>query len=263
MSIPCTRPSMQPSTPETVASALANSPLGPGFLDADVPETTRWLATELAFVWSDFEEQLAEVPIVQAMESGTATLEDYQNLLVNLRQQVIDGGRWIALTAANMSIELFPIRSLLITHAAEEHRDYLIIERDYVATGGDLATIQSAQKNIGSEALSSFIFHRASLPNPVDLFGAMFIIEGLGSVKAAHWARCLQQYLSLADNQVRFLSYHGENDEEHYDKLRAILSSPMITRPVAAALVRTAKVTARLYALQLAELGNTGVPSAS
>jgi hypothetical protein len=33
------------------------------------------------------------------------------------------------------------------------------------------------------------MFHEASRPNPFGLLGAMFIIEGLGSIKAAEWGR--------------------------------------------------------------------------
>ncbi len=61
----------------------------------------------------------------------------------------------------------------------------------------------------------------------------------------------------LTDDQVSFLAYHGANDDSHYDKLRMILSHPMIDMPLAKRLVRTAKVVARLYALQLEEIGNT------
>jgi 3-oxoacyl-[acyl-carrier-protein] synthase-3 len=40
-------------------------------------------------------------------------------------------------------------------HAVTEHRDFRMLEVDYVASGGALADIQGAEKNIGSEALSA------------------------------------------------------------------------------------------------------------
>ncbi len=58
-------------------------------------------------------------------------------------------------------------------------------------------------------ALSAFVFHRAGLPDPVDLLGAMFVIEGLGKQKTAHWADRLQQSLGLRDDQLSFLRYHA------------------------------------------------------
>ena len=196
------------------------------------------------------------MPLVRRLDEGTVTLDDYRELLLNLRQQVVEGGRWIALAASSMSIELFPVRSLLIKHAAEEHTDYQMLEQNYVSVGGDLATMLSQPKNIGSEAFSAFMFHQAAKPDPLDLFGAMFIIEGLGSSKAAGWAARIQELLGLEEEQVSFLAYHGVNDDSHYEKLRMILSHPLIDMALAERLVRTAKIVARLYALQLEEIGN-------
>lgn len=242
-------------TADDRAKAFALSPLGPQFGD-DASEAVRWLAEELAFVWLEFEQRLALVPLVRRVETGAVTIEDYRELLLNLRQQVIEGGRWIALAASSMSIELFPVRSLLIGHAAEEHTDYQMLERDFVSVGGDLDEMLAYPKNVGSEAFSAFMFHQASRPDPLDLFGAMFIIEGLGTAKAAGWAKDIKETLGLDDGQVSFLAYHGLNDDGHYEKLRRILSNPLIDRGLAERLVKTAKVVARLYALQLEEIGN-------
>jgi 3-oxoacyl-[acyl-carrier-protein] synthase III len=241
-------------TDDLRARAYAHSPLGAP--TDDLSEAATWLWEELAFVWLDFEERLAAVPVISRIENGSVTVEDYKELLVNIRQQVIEGGRWIALASSSMSIELFPVRSLLIGHAAEEHKDYQMLEDNYVSVGGDRDTILTQPKNIGSEAFNSYMFHQAGQPDPLNLFGAMFIIEGLGSAKAAGWAKNIKETLGLEDAQVSFLGYHGENDESHYEKLRSILAHPLVDRPLAERLAKTAKVVARLYALQLEELGN-------
>ncbi|MEU7871302.1 3-oxoacyl-[acyl-carrier-protein] synthase III C-terminal domain-containing protein [Dactylosporangium sp. NPDC049140] len=212
------------------------------------------LVDDLAHVWTELEQRLATVPIVRRIEDSTATIDDYRALLVNLRQQVVEGGRWISRAASNFSAERFELRSAAIRHAAEEHRDFLLLERDFVAVGGDLGEIRLGAKNPGSEALSAFIMQQASRPDPVDLLGAMFVIEGLGTAKALGWARMLQDQLGLADGQVSFLRYHGENDGEHVSEMHRLLG-PLMSDPVAcAAIVHTARITARLYALQLEEI---------
>src|SRR3712207_3369002 len=132
-----------------------------------------------------------------------------------------------------------------------------MLERDYVSVGGSLEEIQNAEKNIGSEALSAWMFHRASRENPFDLLGAMFIIEGLGARLARRWAGQIREQLGLREDQVSFLLYHGANDSDHFAKLEGALASGILTPGLAARIVKTAKVTARLYALQLEELGNT------
>lgn len=212
---------------------------------------------QLVMVWSDFESRLNQLPIAQKMNRKKLRLEDYQLLLLNHRQQVIEGGRWIALAASSITHEYADLRSDFIRHANTEHRDFRMLEQNYVATGGELEDIQSYPKNIGSEALSAWMFHRASQSNPFDLLGAMFIIEGLGKHIALHWAESIKQQLALTDEHVGFYTYHGKHDDGHLEELEEALSSGILDIPnMAEAMVKTAKVTGRLYLLQLEEMGN-------
>ena len=212
------------------------------------------LFDRLADVWLALEDRLAEVPVLRRLAEGTVTLDDYKRLLFNLRQQVVDGSPWISLAASSFDMDHFTLRSAAIRHAEEEHRDYQMIERDYVAVGGTLEEIRAGRKNIGSEALSGYMFHYASRPNPVGLMGAMYIIEGLGAKRAAGWAERFQEVLGLADNQVHFMKYHQEADAEHTGNLEAILTGGVVDEAAADEIVRCAEVVARLYAMQLEEL---------
>ena len=212
------------------------------------------LTDRLAAVWTDFEQRLGEVPILRSLAAGTVTIEDYLRLLHNLRQQVVDGSRWISRAASHFDMDHFDLRSAAIHHSEEEHRDHLLLERDYVAVGGSRDQLRAGRKNLGSEALSGYMFHRASQPNPIDCLGAMFIIEGLGARKALEWAERFQEVLGLADNQVHFMRYHQTADAEHTGKLDAILGSDRIDDTAADAIVTCAAVVARLYVMQLIEL---------
>lgn len=217
-------------------------------------DTATSLGERLADVWIELEDRLAEVPILRRLDEGTVTLHDYQRLLFNLRQQVVDGSPWISRAASNFDIEHFELRTAAIKHAQEEHRDYLMLERDYVAVGGSLDELRAGRKNLGSEALSGYMFTYADRPNPVGLLGAMYIIEGLGAQRAAGWAARFQEVLGLADTQVHFMRYHEVADGNHTGDLEAILTSGMISDDDADEIVRCAQVVARLYALQLEEL---------
>lgn len=212
---------------------------------------------QLVMAWSEFESRLNQLPIVDKMNRKKLRLEDYQLLLLNHRQQVIEGGRWIALAASSVTHEYAELRSDFIKHAHTEHRDFRMLEKNYVATGGKLHDIQSYPKNIGSEALSAWMFYRASQPNPFDLLGAMFIIEGLGKHIASYWADNIKQQLALEDKHVSFYTYHGEHDDGHLEELEEALGSGILDIPnMAQQIIKTAKVTGRLYLLQLEELGN-------
>ncbi|MET0779908.1 MAG: iron-containing redox enzyme family protein [Microbacterium sp.] len=224
-------------------------------IDTDLaPIGAAALTDRLAAVWDELEGRLAQVPILRRLAEGTVTIDDYKRLLFNLRQQVVDGSPWISRAASNFDIDHFTLRSAAIRHAEEEHRDYLMIERDYVAIGGSLDELRRGRKNVGSEALSGYMFHHADQPNPVGLLGAMFIIEGLGAKRAAGWAARFQEVLGLADNQVHFMVYHQQADSAHTGDLEAILSSGIIDDSAADEIVRCAQVVARLYVLQLEEL---------
>ncbi len=224
---------------------------------ASAAELKASLIRQLTLVWSDFEAELNRVPIIDKLNRGKLRLEDYKLVLLNLRQQVVEGARWIARAASNITAEGFDLRSTFLGHAHEEHRDFQMLERNYLAVGGTLEEIQGAEKNIGSEALSAWMFHKASRENPIDLLGAMFIIEGLGNRLALRWGRAFQDQLGLTPEQVSFLLYHGDNDERHLEKMWEAFDSGILTPQLVKDIVKTAKVTARLYRLQLEELGRT------
>jgi hypothetical protein len=218
-------------------------------------EAVRRTLRRLAVVWTDFEGRLEKTPLLRRLARGTLTLADYQALLVNLRQQVVDGALWMSRAASNVDEARLELRSALMRHAVTEHRDYRLLEADYAATGGDLAVIRGAAKNVGSEALSAWMFHEASKPNPFGLLGAMFIIEGLGAVKAAEWGRAVADRLGLEGRAVSFLLYHGGNDGDHMAEFETMLAMVLPDPAIEDRVVRCAEVTARLYALQIEEVG--------
>jgi 3-oxoacyl-[acyl-carrier-protein] synthase III len=90
----CVGPEGGPSQAELSASPLGQPQAG------DSPAVARALHG-LAEVWAEFERTLDRVPVVRRIQDGTVTPDDYRRLLLNLRQQVVDGGRWISLAAAN------------------------------------------------------------------------------------------------------------------------------------------------------------------
>jgi hypothetical protein len=217
-------------------------------------ETGQRTLRDLMQVWFAFERQLCKVPILRRLDAGTFSRDDYLCLLRNLRPQVVEGSRWIARCASSFDQHHSQLRSVILGHARDEHRDYEVLERDYVAAGGKLQDIQSAPKNIGTEAFHAFMMYTASQPNPVGLLGAMWIIEGLGEKMASNWAQQICELTGLGEEATAFLRYHGHNDDTHMDKLYAMLDRMATTEERGARIVKTARVVGRLYALQLQEL---------
>jgi Iron-containing redox enzyme len=208
----------------------------------------------LARTWIDFESALMQVPLVARLHAGKWRLEDYRRLLVNLRQQVVEGSRWISRAASNFGPAHEDLRSMFVEHAREEHRDYRLLEDNYVAVGGKREDIVGAPKNIGSEALSSFLYHTASQRDPVGMLGAMFIIEGLGNRIAGPWSAMIAEQLALPDEAISFFAYHAANDVHHLEEFDHALA---LADPAAGeTIARHARVVARLYRLQLEEIDN-------
>jgi 3-oxoacyl-[acyl-carrier-protein] synthase-3 len=209
---------------------------------------------QLTIVFTEFEGRLEQTPLIRKLTRGRFGLADYPAFLIGLRQQVKDGALWMSRAASNIDDAHLELRSALMRHAVTEHRDFRLLEADYVATGGEVEAIRTAEKNIGSEALSAWMFHEASRPNPFGLLGAMWIIEGLGSIKAAEWGALVRRQLDLPKEAVGFLLYHGENDLQHIAEFETMLAMVLPSEAVAARIVKTARVTARLYALQIEEI---------
>ncbi|MFN8015420.1 MAG: 3-oxoacyl-ACP synthase [Acidimicrobiia bacterium] len=211
----------------------------------------------LLIVWTDFESRLNNVPILKKLSNSRFTIDDYKELLVNHRQQVVEGSRWIARAASSITSDYLDLRSNFLKHAVTEHRDYEMLERQFVEIGGSLEEIRNSPKNIGTEIFHSYMFEQSSSPNPFHLLGSMFIIEGLGQRKAKSWGEQIKSLLKLSDSAVEFYIYHGENDPNHMEEFDQALNSGILDLDnMGAKIVKTAKITALLYELQLREIGN-------
>lgn len=208
-------------------------------------------------VWTEFEAMLDRTPLIEKINRGALRRDDYKAFLLNHRQQVVEGARWIARAASSIDERWLEQRSIFLKHALTEHQDYRMLEESYLSLGGTLEEIRMAQKNIGSEALHAYIYHHAGQPNPFHLLGAMFIIEGVGRKKAGVWGNMIQEQLGLEDRQVQFLMYHAAHDDDHMEELNKTLRSGVLEiNGMGESIIKTSKVTARLYRLQMEEMGN-------
>ena len=79
----------------------------------------------------------------------------------------------------------------------------------------------------------------------------------LGQKKAAEWGALIKEQLKLEDSQVSFLLYHGSNDDDHMKQFEETLASGILDiNNMEKKIIKTAKIVARLYLLQLEEIGH-------
>lgn len=212
---------------------------------------------KLGQIWIEFESQLNNVAFVKKLNRRQFDLETYKTLLLNLRPQVIEGNAWIAHMISSIDKEHFEFRSYAFEHAIYGYKDYQQLDQDYVSVGGKLEDIQKARRNIGSEALNAFMHHIASERNPFSLLGAMFIIEGLSSKLCRTWKEKIKDQLNLSDQQLTFLTHHSTHLDEYITSpILDILERLPVTQSLVDSIATVAKTTARLYLLQLEEIGN-------
>lgn len=218
-------------------------------------EQTHTLGVQLNSVWNEFNKEMDATPLVSAIRAGTINLADVKRFIKSMRAQVIDGGSWISRAASSFDAKssrlALEARRALIRHAAEEQNDFMMLDNDYAQLGGVREDIETAEQNIATHALSSFILWQASLPNPYHILGAQFIIEGVGKIKTTEWVAHLRKCLRLRDDQMSFMLYHSVNDEHHFQGLERFLMLPDITKEAADKIVLTARTVAFLYVEQI------------
>ncbi len=237
----------------------AESPLGQAGISFTSP-IPRFLATEFAYLWKEFDLSLEQVPVVRNILDSKISREEYMALICNMRQQVIDGANWISRALSYLNIAENPnfvlLRQRIVQSLYDENMDYQMLENDYVALGGSREDIINQPQNIGSAALSAFMFSESSKPNPIHMLGALFIIEGMGKMKAGEWADRIDSTLDLQGKGLGFLRHHAQADQEHINRFLMLINLPFITEEIAEKMVKTAKITAALYAMQLAHLND-------
>lgn len=216
------------------------------------PELGRLIA-DIAVVWHDFQSRLRRTPLLHRITTGKFTRDDYLAWMSAWIPQVRYGSVWMRRALEQLREPYLELRSLIEAHARDEQDDYMILWDDYKSAGGTASHLEALQRNAGGEALNAFMMARAQDINPVDLLGAIYIIEGTGQRVIPQLLPQLRAQLGLPEKAFRFLRYHGSNDEAHLERwLRAVEMVLAHDRDgrAHAAIVRTARAVAELYLMQ-------------
>jgi len=220
--------------------------------DAD-PVLARLLG-ELATVWHDYRSRAWRTPLVNRIMRGDLSHADYLHWMACWIPQVREGSLWMRTAIAHVRPFWGSLASIITEHANEEQHDFRILFDDYRAAGGTIESLDALARNPGGEALNAFMYATARRPDPVDMLGAIYVIEGTGRRIVPQLLPKLRAQLRLPERCFRFLHYHSANDVQHLDRwLRAVRMVLAFQPSLADAIVRTARATADLYLLQLGQ----------
>ena len=235
---------------DKISVAIEKSPLGYQFFE-EGGDIQKYLAVHLGVVWQGCVARLNDTHFVKKLNAGQLTTEDYKILLINLRRQMIEGSRWIIKTAASMESEYSDVCNDLIDYAVAPYHDYQKLEKAYINLGGDRREITTRFQDVGVKDFTAYMYRGFGRHNPLQLFGAMFIIESLVVSFTSKWGGMIQEQTGINNEDNIFLIYTGENNGHYFEKLKSFLSLPQITEDIADDIIHAAKVVARLYCLQL------------
>ncbi|WP_280189828.1 iron-containing redox enzyme family protein [Delftia sp. PS-11] len=211
------------------------------------------LLTELASIWQDYRSRVWRTPLLRRIRTGRLQVADYVRWMGHWIPQVREGSLWMREGAASLTGEHAALAALIDVHAGEEQDDFRILHQDYLRAGGTETDITRLRRNPGGEALNAYLHGLAATPNPVGLLGAIYIIEGTGQRIVPSLLPLLRASLPLPPDALRFLEYHGANDEHHLERWLMAVRMVMAldaSGTAAQAIARTARHTAALYLMQ-------------
>lgn len=201
-------------------------------------------------VWHDYRSEVFRTDIVQSIMQNKVTLSDYLAWMECWIPQVREGSLWMRRAVSSMSPQYRELASLVQLHAGEEQLDWQVLYQDYLNAGGTLPAANLV-RNPGGEALNAFMHAYAARPNPIGLLGGIYIIEGTGQRIVPTLLPKLKESLGLTSSILKFIEYHGENDQAHMMRwLSAVKMVAAIDENATDEIVKVAQTVASLYLQQ-------------
>lgn len=243
-----TSATQQPASHAVVdfATDLAPAPMSAEGQTCKVADTLKGLMA----VWHDYRSEVFRTDIACAIMQGNIQLADYLSWMECWIPQVREGSLWMRRAVSSMSPQYQQLAQLVQTHAGEEQLDWQVLYQDYVQAGGKLDA-SHLRRNPGGEALNAFMHSYAARKDPIGLLGGIYIIEGTGQRIVPTLLPKLKQHLRVSSSILKFIEYHGENDQAHMMRwLEAVKLVVNVDSSAAKEIVSVAQTVATLYLQQ-------------
>jgi hypothetical protein len=170
----------------------------------------------------DFEARIEEevtrfgkLTLLQHLQSGTLSMEDYHRLLLRVLPQVYESAVTFSLAASQIADPCrFSIRSYLMSHAEEEKLHWQWILNDLKNTGYTGPSPSLAPTCTATAAYIAFNYYTA-IREPIGRLAIAAFLESVGARYGNVCATRLCSVLRLRSDQATFFFGHGDTDVGH------------------------------------------------
>ena len=185
-------------------------------------------------------------PVVDKLEYGSFSINDYHNLLKSLFHQVYYSSSSFGLAGTMVDSRYHEIRDYLMEHAEEEKEHWTWIINDLYTSGYNGVDPREMFPSKATQAYISyamFIAHK----HPVSRLAMGFVLEDLSGNFGAQYGNKAAEILGLTRDQVSFSVQHGELDQGHSQDIIDVLSRANLSEYEWAHCCHTARLTIEMY----------------
>jgi len=164
---------------------------------------------------SSLQEELFAIPFVRHAVRGELDLPVYLAFLGQAYHHVSQTVPLLMAAGSRLDERHEWLRQAIAHYITEETGHHLWILDDITACGGDAAAVAAARPELPCDVMVSYAWNTVLRENPVGFFGMVHVLEGVSARGASGAAGALRKSLGLPAGAVRYLSSHGELDQEH------------------------------------------------
>jgi pyrroloquinoline quinone (PQQ) biosynthesis protein C len=159
--------------------------------------------------------RLQALPIIGDTLSGRVSLVEYQRFLAEAYHHVKHTVPLMMACGARLPERLEWLRGALTEYIDEEYGHHEWILDDISACGGDADQVRASRPAAATEVMVAYAYDSIARGNPAAFFGMVLVLEGTSTALALHAAAALGQHLGIERKALRYLTSHGQLDQQH------------------------------------------------
>lgn len=158
---------------------------------------------------------LQSLPIVRDTLAGRVTLSEYRRFLEQAYHHVKHTVPLLMACGARLPERLGWLRAAVIEYIAEEagHEEWIL--DDLAACGGDAEAVRAGAPAAATELMIAYAYDTIARVHPAGFFGMVLVLEGSSTALALNAAAALAEHLGVERRALRYLSSHGQLDQQH------------------------------------------------